>query len=359
MSRSDRLILDADVHHMYASADVITPYLQDPGALKEFPLGGAASSGVPNPHGTFRLDTVPPGGGPPGSDPAHLVADHLDRHDITYAILSPGSTLGIGGLPDIDLACDIARATNEWTIAEWFDVDERFLGSILVNARDPQQAADEIRRLGTHPRMVQVTINYAPCLLGNRFMNPIYEACDELGLPLNVHVGAWDMGINTGSIAVGHATGFVEQHFAICLPAIHNLVSVITEGVFVKYPNTKLILSEFGMAWLPFVLWRLDMEYRSTRDDVPWLTQLPSRYIREFVRFTTQPLEEPEKPSDLVKLVEMIGCPEMLLFSSDYPHWDADNPEHALRAFPEDWRRRIYYDNAHALFRLDERLAVA
>jgi len=46
----------------------------------------------------------------------------LDRHGIDYAILSCGSTLGIGNLPDIDVAADVASATNDWTIDEWFPV---------------------------------------------------------------------------------------------------------------------------------------------------------------------------------------------------------------------------------------------
>jgi predicted TIM-barrel fold metal-dependent hydrolase len=98
-------------------------------------------------------------------------------------------------------------------------------------------------------------------------------------------------------------------------------------------------------------MWRLDTEHRSSHHTAPWLNRLPSEYIREFVRFTTQPLEEPENPKDLVTLLSLVDAQDLLLYSSDYPQWDAENPDSlALRAFPDDWRSKIFYDNARALY---------
>jgi predicted TIM-barrel fold metal-dependent hydrolase len=120
-----------------------------------------------------------------------------------------------------------------------------------------------------------------------------------------------------------------------------------------------VVFNEFGVAWLPFVMWRLDMEYRAARQDVPWLTKLPSAYVRESVRFTTQPLEEPKNPKDMVTLLSLVYGDEVLCFSSDYPHWDSDNPDLVLKAFPEDWKRKLLYDNPKELFHLDDSLVRA
>jgi uncharacterized protein len=350
-----RRIFDADVHNQYPSYGALVPYLPE-GTPTPYYGGG---TGVPNPRGAYRRDSVPPGGGVPGSVPEYVVEHHLDRFGIDYAILNPGSLLGIGGLPDVDHAAAVARATNDWTINEWLPVDERFLGSIFIAPRDPEQAADEIRRVGGHPRMVQVSTTSAPCLLGNPFMHPIYEACDEFGLVLNHHVGGHEHGINHGTYPSGIPTSFLEHHIGMCIPAIHHLISLITEGVFVKYPNIRYVNNEFGIAWLPFVMWRMDMEFRSAREDVPWLKRLPSEYIREFVRFTTQPLEESTRPADIGTLLSLIDAQDMLLYSSDYPHWDFDSPDVALRHLPAEWHDRIYFDNAMATFGVAERLAAA
>jgi predicted TIM-barrel fold metal-dependent hydrolase len=358
---SSTSIIDVDVHHQFSSADALDPYLDDPRPWKDHLERSMGTAGVPAPGGAFRRDALLTDRGPvPGSDPQALIEDHLDRYDLEHVILSPGSTLGLSGLADVDLSTVIARATNDWTVNEWLAFDRRLLGTVLVAARDPSAAAEEIRRLSAIPRMVQATINASPTLLGNSFMYPIYEACEEGGIPLNLHVGGGDVGINPGSYiggALGKPSTFCEHHFGMCIPAIQNLVSMVTEGVFVKYPKLRFTFNEFGVAWLPFVMWRLDMEYRSNREDVPWLTRLPSEYIWESVRFSTQPLEMPQNPKDLISLLSAMGGDHFLMFSSDYPHWDFDSPQLALKGFPDDWKTNIYGENARAFYNLTERLA--
>jgi predicted TIM-barrel fold metal-dependent hydrolase len=346
----DQGIIDSDLHHHYPSASALAEYLPEHDPAPYYTL----STGLPNPRGAFRDDAVPPGGGPPASDPQFVIEHHLEPHGIEKALLNCGSTLFLGGIPDVDHAAALARATNDWTIADWLDYDERFAGSIVVGPRDPQSAAEEIRRLGPDPRMVQVGVTSAPCLLGNEFMHPIYEACNEFSLPFNLHVGGADHGINSGSWSVGHATSFLEYHVGMCIPALHHLISIVSEGVFVKYPNMKLVMNEFGCAWLPFVMWRMDMEYRSGREDMPWLEELPSDHIRKFVRFTTQPLEVPQKPQDLVTLLDLISADEMLVYSSDYPHWDFDDPTYAFKGFSEEWKEKIFRTNPRELFHFDD-----
>jgi uncharacterized protein len=344
-------IVDADVHHQYPSAAALAPYMPGHDVSRIF----FPNAGIGNPRGGMRKDAVAPGGGIPGSDPHFMVEHHLDAYGVDYVVLNPGSPLALGGMPFTDLAADIATATNDWTINEWFAVDDRFLGSILVAPRDPARAAAEIRRLAGHPRMVQVTMTSSPCLMGDRFMHPIYEAANEAGLPMCLHVGGADAGVNAGSYFGGAPSSFIQHHVGMCIPALSHVVSMVLEGVFEKYPRMHLILNEFGVTWLPFLMWRLDMEYRAGREDVPWLKRMPSEYIREFVHFTTQPLEVPDRPRDLVTLLELVGAQDMLLYSSDYPHWDFDSPKYVLSGFPDDWKPKIMSGNAATLFGLERR----
>ena len=61
---------------------------------------------------------------------------------------------------------------------------------------------------------------------------------------------------------------------------------------------------------------------------MPHLKRPPSEYLREHFWFTTQPIEEPEDPDHLVEMFDWIGWDRML-FSTDYPHWDFDDPRFA------------------------------
>ena len=75
---------------------------------------------------------------------------------------------------------------------------------------------------------------------------------------------------------------------------------------------------------------------------MPWLTRMPSEYIRDHCYLSTQPIEEPENPQHLIDLFNMIDAENMLLYSSDYPHWDFDSPGHVLRGLKPEARRKIF-----------------
>ena len=50
---------------------------------------------------------------------------------------------------------------------------------------------------------------------------------------------------------------------------------------------------------------------------------------------------------------------EMLLFATDYPHWDFDTPKIVEARLPEEWREQVMAENARALYRLPKRAAAA
>src|SRR5260370_9211279 len=135
-------VIDADVHHQFPALSALAPYMPDTDPVAYYNRG----SGVINTGGAYRKDSEPPGGRMPGSDPRFTIEDLLDRHGIDRAVLNPGSLLGLGGLPDLDLAARLAAASTDWPVEEWFPVDERFLGTVLIAAADPQLARAEIPR---------------------------------------------------------------------------------------------------------------------------------------------------------------------------------------------------------------------
>ena len=46
----------------------------------------------------------------------------------------------------------------------------------------------------------------------------------------------------------------------------------------------------------------------------------------------------------------MMQAEKTLMFASDYPHWDFDNPRHVFQEAPEDLRRRIFFENASEIY---------
>ena len=133
---------------------------------------------------------------------------------------------------------------------------------------------------------------------------------------------------------------------------IAHLVSMVTEGVFIKFPSLNFVMLEGGISWLPAILWRLDKNWKSLRVTTPWLDRPPSEIIQEHVLLSTQPLEEPENPAHLHAILEMFDAANMLMFSTDFPHWDGDPPDFAARTLPKHLHGRVMAENARTLYKL-------
>jgi predicted TIM-barrel fold metal-dependent hydrolase len=144
----------------------------------------------------------------------------------------------------------------------------------------------------------------------------------------------------------------MEWHNILPINYMTHINSLVCEGVFEKFPKLTFVAIEGGIAWLPHLMWRMDKNYKGLRDTTPWLNKLPSEYITEHIRLTTQPIEEPKNPEHLVQIFEMIQAEKTVMFSSDYPHWDNDNPRLALPRLSKTMKQRILAGTAAELYGL-------
>ena len=300
-----------------------------------------------NQAGVLRDDARAPDGSAPGSDPAFTAHQLLDANGIDRAVLIGGEVLGLGAMPDPDAAMMIASAYNDWIADTWLTADERYRSTLVVGPQDPVLAAQEIHRAAAEQKFVAVLLPLTNILMGQRHYYPIYEAAAEHGLPITVHPNSGEGIFRTSPpMAGGTPTYYVEWHTGLSQVFQANVISLVCHGVFERFPQLKVILTEGGLGWIPDVIWRLDKNAKGLRDEVPWVKRLPSEYVADHVRFTTQPLPEPRRRQHLHVLCEIAQAERTLMFSSDYPHWDFDDPRHALTALPAEIRRRVAVDNA-------------
>jgi len=229
-------------------------------------------------------------------------------------------------------------------------IDARLKGSVVVAPQDPSGAAEEIRRIGGHPDMVQVIVSSGSQRpYGDPVYWPMFHAAAEMGLPVAAHLGGQG-GVNANPTGTGPPSFFWEAHALLCETGMGHVASLIAHGVFEKLPTLRFVLIECGVAWLPAILWRLDADWKALRKETPWLDRLPSEVAREHIRLTTQPLEQPKDIRHLWSALEAIDGERTLLFATDYPHWDFDDPERVR--IPAAWRDRVLRENARELYRL-------
>jgi predicted TIM-barrel fold metal-dependent hydrolase len=305
--------------------------------------GPAYPKGQPD---ASRRDAYPPGGGKPGCDLDFMRAQHLDPNNVQLGILNPLRTGQ--GLQNADFAAAYCRAVNDWQVAEWTSKEKRLKASVVVPYEDGAASAAEIDRRAGHPDFAQVLLlSRTAEPLGQRRYWPIYEAAARADLPVGIHAFGYGGSPLTGG---GWPSYYIEEMtgHAQCTQAL--LASMVIEGVFERFPTLRVVLIEAGFAWLPSLTWRLDKHVMRMRDETPHLKRLPSEYIREHVWLTTQPMEEPEPRRHLLDTIEWIGW-DRLLFATDYPHWDYDDPARALPIrMSEAQRRALFLDNARAVY---------
>jgi predicted TIM-barrel fold metal-dependent hydrolase len=186
--------------------------------------------------------------------------------------------------------------------------------------------------------------------LGRKRYWPIYEAAVEAGLPVGIHAFGYSGWAMTNG---GWPSFYIEEVSEHATSAQAVVSSMVMEGLFERYRDLKVVMIECGFGWLPALGWRLDKHWNRMRDEVPHLTRPPSEYIREHFYVSTQPMEETEDPTHVLDAMRWIGF-DRILFASDYPHWDFDDPVMAIPpSLGEEHRRMVFAGNARALYGLD------
>ena len=345
-------IIDTDLHNVVPNVKALFPFLSD--HWREYvtqsafqgPVDTSYPKGYPT---TARPGTNPPEGGPPGSSLGTLRKQALDAWNAEFGILNCG--YAIESIHNPDSAAAIASGVNDWQIHEWLEKEPRLRASIVVPSQQPEMAAKEIDRVGQHPGFVQVYLPvHSSIPYGNRHFHPIFEAAVRHDLVVGMHFGGSPGNPSTSS---GWPSYYIEDHVNQAQMFQSQLLSVIVEGVFDRFPSLRMALIEAGFTWLPSFFWRMDKEWKGLRREIPWTRQLPSEYIKQHVRMSIQPVDPPADLHQLRDVIDQIDCEELLMFSTDYPHWHFDTPTEAFPiTLPDPQMRKIMSENARSFYKL-------
>lgn len=350
-------IVDVDVHHNPKSDRELTDYLPErwrayAQGRSGFPLRPPAAGDGISPNGAQRVDAYGADGSRPGSDYATLREQLMDGHNYHAAILTH-NTGDFGAHLNPHYAQALCAAANDWNLDTWLPLDDRFHSVVAVSWAQPAEAAREIRRVGGHARMVGVLMvgNVLGRPLGDAIYDPIYEAASELGLAICVHPTRADRPTTVTSVG-GMTSSFIENNSENSQQAMHYVSSLVVHGTFERFPSLRVLIAEYGVAWLPPLLWRLDEHHELLKLESPWVRRWPSEYAHDHIKLSTQPIEEsPDSRRGLVDLLSTVdGIEDMLCYSSDYPHYSMDDVGYVARRLPAAWHRKVFCDNACATY---------
>lgn len=279
-----------------------------------------------------------------------LAREAMDALSLNYLSFFPGWLLDLGTFP-YDLEAPLALAWARWVTDRVLTVDERIVTLLPLPLGDPETSLRIVEQFGgvrgVSGYMV-TSLRYEP-LYDKRYAK-LFRAIEEQEAALGFHSS-----FTTQDRPVRQLNRFISVH-SIGFPLFQMIQATnwVINGMPERYPGLKVIFIEGGLAWIPFLMQRLDHEYLMRVSEAPLLRRLPSEYMREFY-YTSQPLEAVH--TDLLELTfRMIRAETQLMYASDWPHWDWDPPRRIwdLPFLDEQAKRNILGETARRVFRLPD-----
>lgn len=361
----DVLIVDADAHHRdasYAPWHQIIPYIPDPVIRQRAEAAtrsGAPATMVHGPVGDRNLGgriqrygLRPEDQGPEVTPDVGATKRAMDMMGIDYSILFPTILLNIGILPEVELQSALHWAYARWITERVLPREPRLRTMVALPFNDPHTCLRMVREFGERPGVVGFVVGstfHRPA--HHRDYIPLYAEIEQRGLPIGFHST-----YNWQDRLTEQFNKFLSAHgIGRTLYNIVHLTNIVINGIPERFPGLRFIWIESGVAWIPFLMQRLDNEYMMRSSEAPLLKRRPSEYMREFY-YTQQPLESNDL--DLLEAtLKAFNAETQLLYASDWPHWDFDLPSgvYDLPFLTETAKRRILGGNAAELFKLPPR----
>jgi predicted TIM-barrel fold metal-dependent hydrolase len=276
----------------------------------------------------------------PGASDFTIRRQDLDNEGIWAEVIYASVGFWNSMITDAALIREALKVVNEWSAG----VQEQSIRHVMpaqVSSLDIDDAVAEVHRaaglglkaLGLPPGSPKGIPDF------NRpYWDPLWDAAEETNMVLTVHTGP-----PVGEDPIHHhgpGAGTMNYLYA-CYGGMDMAASMVASGILDKRPTLKLLISEAGASWLPFIGDRLDEAFRQHAEFVrDRLTRMPSEILRAQVYASFQ-----HDPSAVLTASAM-GYPNVM-WGSDYPHIEGTfgHTQKTLHELlddqPEAIRRRI------------------
>jgi uncharacterized protein len=362
----DVLVVDVDAHH-YESENYseFLEYMEND-VLKQLTLSGRAKNRqaiVPSGLGYQDMGgrvTRYPMRGSEKTEAGGALRDvqlghrWMDAMSVDYSCLFPTGMLNIGLHPQKEMEHELCWSYNRWLTEKVLpESNGRFYSMLSLPFSDPDEALRHVETFGHRKHgggFMVTTVRSNMAVNDNAYMK-VYRAIEERGLVLSFHSGPnWGEPIfkSCNRFLSVHALGFTWYN-------VLHLTNWVINGMGERFPKLPVVWIESGLAWIPFLMQRLDHEYMLRPSECPLLKKKPSDYMRDMY-YSSQPMEIQDMGA-LECTFRMMNAETQLLYSSDYPHWDFDLPSTIwdLPFLSEKAKHNIVGGTAARLFKLPPR----
>ena len=330
----DMVIVDCDAHHYEnENFDEILPFMEND-VLRQLSMSSRTKGG----RGAFLPSSVGyqdmggrvtryPMRGTEKTEPGRqrdvqLGERWMDAMGVDYSCLFPTGMLNIGMHPQKEVEVELCWAYNRWLTEKVLpETGGRIYSMLCLPLSDPDASLRQVEAFGACKGVTGFMVTTVRNIgVHDNALMKVYRAIEERGLTLAFHSGPnWQEPVfkSCNRFLSVHALGFSFYNILHCTNWVIN-------GMGERFPKLPVIWIEAGLAWIPFLMQRLDHEYMLRPSEAPLLKKKPSEYMRDMY-YSTQPMEIQDL--DAMKTTfRMMNAETQLLYASDYPHWDFDLP---------------------------------
>ena len=196
--------------------------------------------------------------------------------------------------------------------------------------------------------------------LAERHWDPLWEACADLGMPVNFHVGASATSMSwLGTMpwpSLDEERKLSLGSLMIMISNFRTMGNLLLSGVLERHPTLHVVSVESGLGWIPFLIEGLDYEVGECAPHIgEHLSMKPSEYFHRQMHVCYW-FEEDSFRGALGAL-----GPDNIMFETDFPHPTCLYPDPLARAAEQladvqpDVRRKLMSTNAADLYRIPVR----
>ncbi len=249
-------------------------------------------------------------------DPAvRLACD--DEDGIWAEVLNATSMLYTMRARNHDLARDCCRVFNDWLAEHCSENPKRLLGTAMVYMEDVDWAIAELERVAKKG-LVAAMINCDTRPDWEPYRSPRYDRfwarAQAIGMPVVLHIitgNARDPFTLHGEER-NDAPRYSWHVLSEAAPVLSN--EFIFGGILERFPDLKVVLSEFEVSWLPYWMFRAEQRRLSLGPALGM--KMPDKPVAEFMRNVYHGTVDDPYIDRTLDIVD----PKTLLWGSDFPH---------------------------------------
>ncbi len=306
----------------------------------------------------------------PGCYDAKARIEDMDRSGVLASLCFPTLPRFCGQLfmeaSDREFGFQCLQIYNDWLVEEWCGAAPgRYIPLMLIPMWDPALAVTEMERMAAKG-VTAFAFSENPEPLGlptihdvNHYWDPVMAAANELQLVASMHVGS-----SSQLPKICNDAPFMANLTWGATRTSGTMLSWLFSGLFQRYPNLKIALSEGEVGWMPYFLERAEQVLDKQRYWVKRGTtfmghagneaDLDTLDIRETFRNHIYGCIIEDRHA--IKSLDEIG-EDNVMCETDYPHSDSTWPDcidvarDTMKDLPENVQYKLLRGNAEKLYR--------